>query len=190
MKNSLVIASILAPIVLIGISLVYTRGINNTSSLYNSLSSSDIRNDNEASPQIGPPGSDHAHISLVISIDDSLVDLSQPRYMLKNRLVHFENNDGITVHKHATGVTVPYFLNTLGIRIDKNCLTLDTGESYCSDTSKKLRVLLNGKQINILDLYAYEMKDRDRILIDYSDDNDADLQLKFNAVPQIPNVFQ
>lgn len=138
-------------------------------------------------PEFGSLGSDHSHISLVLFVNDEQVDLSQFKYMLKDRLVHLENNDGVVIHKHATGVTVPYYLSTLGIKIAQNCLTLDTNEQYCDSDAEKLRLVANGSEIE--NFASYEMKQDDRILVNYGSGDQEILQSRFNQVPSLPEEF-
>ena len=72
-------------------------------------------------PSIGLVGSIHEHAVILIFLDGNLLDLSKPEYMLRSEPVHVENLDGAIIHKHATGITVGHFLQTLGISFDKNC---------------------------------------------------------------------
>lgn len=139
-------------------------------------------------PALGAPGSEHSHAVLVLFIEDTVFDFAQPRYMLRDERAHFENGDGLTLHKHSTGVTLPYFLKTLGIRIDPACLTLDTGARYCSDGQKKIRLIVNGEEV--VDPDFYEVQDNDRILLNYGADSDVRLRLKLNNLPPVVSPFR
>jgi hypothetical protein len=91
--------------------------------------------------------------------------------------------DGRFIHKHADGVTLVYFLNTLGIRLTSDCLEID-GKSYCSGTDGKLTTLVNKTPL-LGPLGNYEIMDYDKILIDFSNSSDFELQIMANAVPDL-----
>ena len=180
-EKRLIIITALVAIVLIGGAYVYRIGFYN-------LGSSDLEQsrfiETKGELILGKLRSDHAHISFLLLIDNELVNFTQQKYMLKAEDVHFENDNGIVIHKHATGLAIPYFLSTLGIQLDQSCLELDTGQKYCNNGSKTLRLIVNGKEVKNFD--DYELRQADRILLNYGDDTDTDLQLKFNNVPYVP----
>ena len=39
----------------------------------------------------------------------------------KSSWIHFEGADGNTVHRHASGVTMGYLFDSLGITVDDEC---------------------------------------------------------------------
>lgn len=100
--------------------------------------------------------------------------------MLRDRRMHFENSDGVTIHKHATGVNLPVFFASLDIRINQDCFMLDIAKEYCADGENKLTFMVNGRKSE--DVYR-EFQDGDKILINYGSDSPDDLQKKSNAIP-------
>lgn len=174
-NKSIVISVIIASIFIVA-AFVADKIVNNTWNGENKDSSSSI---------IGKGGSDHSHASLLIFADDIILNSEWgTRYMLKDNLVHFENNDNIMIHKHAKGITLPYFLQTLGFKLTNKCLSINSEEKYCEDENKKLNIIVNGKEIKNLD--SYELKSGDRILIDFSSDDGTERRLKYNSVPVVP----
>lgn len=133
--------------------------------------------------EIGKEGSAHKHVNLYVFINGERMNFFEEKYMLRSALVHFENNDGTTVHKHTTNVTLPYFLNTLGMILTKDCLVLDTGNRYCEDGENKLSFLVNGERG---DPFLYDMRDGDRVLINYGNEDEIEIRLRANAVPPVP----
>ncbi|MBI2134347.1 hypothetical protein HYU09_00005, partial [Candidatus Woesearchaeota archaeon] len=77
--------------------------------------------------KIGPLGSAHNHADIKVYVLGNAIDFSQQKYQLKHQAVHFENRDGDVVHTHATGITLGYMFETLGMNINENCLTIDAG---------------------------------------------------------------
>lgn len=140
----------------------------------------------EAPESIGEIDSSHDHASIIMFINGESFNFSKEKYMLRNEFVHFEDGSGVVIHKHATSVTLPYFFSTLNIDLTKSCITFDTGIQYCSspDGGKMLRVIVNGKEVE--DVSKYKPQHKDKILINYGDDDSAELQFKFNTVPDIP----
>ena len=123
-------------------------------------------------PSIGPLGSVHEHTALLIFINGNVFDLSKPEYMVRSKPVHIENLDGTVIHKHATGITIGHFLETLGISFDKNCLVDDNGGSYCNNEESALKFYVNGNPNN--EFNNYIIKENDRVLITYgTEDEDA-----------------
>ena len=66
----------------------------------------------------GPLGSEHSHGGILVKIFGDAFDFSAPAYQIKSSWIHFEGNDGTTVHKHTTGVTLGYLFDTLGLGLD------------------------------------------------------------------------
>ncbi|HEY4505934.1 MAG TPA: protein-disulfide isomerase [Candidatus Paceibacterota bacterium] len=134
---------------------------------------------------IGKAGSEHSHSSMLVFIRGELFDFSKPEYQLKSPLVHFEDDDGTTVHKHATGITLPYLFETLGMKLTLDCLEMP-GRSYCTQGNEALKIFVNQVPFNSK-IVGYELRPGDKILINYGSDSDFDLKLKLNSVPNLPN---
>ena len=66
----------------------------------------------------GRLGDEHEHASLLVRIFGDKLDFSSPAYQIKSSWIHFEDSDGTTIHRHASGVTLGYLFDTLNIGID------------------------------------------------------------------------
>jgi len=128
-------------------------------------------------PSIGPVGSTHEHSALLIFINGNVFELSKSEYMIRSRPVHIENLDGTVIHNHATGITLGHFLETLGIGFDDNCFVDDKRNRYCNKDDKNLKFYVNGRLNN--DFNNYVIKDNNRLLISYGDEDDVTGQLNF-----------
>lgn len=186
-ERSLIITSVLVAALFIGGALLYHSRTNSpgTRALLFSPTSSLKPS---ARPVLGTEGSEHSHASFLIFIHDDVFDFNRPTYLLRDKLAHFENADGLTIHKHATGITLPYFLSTLGIRLTPACLTLDDNTVHCNEETQKVRLVVNNTEITDFD--AYEIQDKDKILLNYGADDDIRLRLKANHLPDVPEEFQ
>lgn len=112
---------------------------------------------NGGSVPIGTPGSVHEHMSFSVTVDGERIDFSQSKYQLQSQHVHFEGGDGSTLHKHATGVTIGFTLDTLGMAINASCLQLRDGTTHCEPEDGELSVTAGGKKVD--DPAGYVLQD-------------------------------
>lgn len=122
----------------------------------------------------GPLGSDHAHAALLVSIFGDRFDFSLPAYQIKSSWIHFEGQDGTTIHKHATGVNLGYLFDTLRIGIDDKCYVFPDGRQFCTNEEYALRYFINDKPVN--DIRDYEIMEGDRILVLYGAETPEEIE--------------
>ncbi|MBI2546398.1 hypothetical protein HYV81_04415 [Candidatus Woesearchaeota archaeon] len=136
--------------------------------------------------KVGQLGSVHEHADIAIYVDGTQLDLSQLRYQLTDKFVHLEEGRGDVLHKHATGVTIGYFLSTLGFAFEGNCITFES-RKLCDTTTKKLRVYVNGM---LIDNYKdYEFFDLDKILVTYGEGSQEDIDRQLASVTNNARIF-
>lgn len=126
----------------------------------------------------------HAHFDFRLFINGAAVDFSQARYQSTHdkeldKQVHFHNKNGEVVHLHAKGITLRYFLKTLGIILNEDCLTLDNGQKYCNSRQNMLKLYVNGKSIGQVD---YQPKDLDKVLISFGPKEDSSIQAQLKQL--------
>ena len=113
----------------------------------------------------GPLGSAHDHAAILVKIFNDEFDFSSPAYQIKSNWIHFENGDGSTIHKHATGVTLGYLFESLSIGLDDECYIFQDGREFCTNDEYDLKFFVNGEERpNITD---YEVNEDDKVLISY-----------------------
>jgi len=66
-------------------------------------------------------GDDHSHTSVLVRIFGDKFDFSLPSYQIKSSWIHFEGQDGNTVHRHSTGVTMGFLFESLKLGLDDQC---------------------------------------------------------------------
>ena len=76
-----------------------------------------------APPGAGILGSAHDHISMLVKLHGDTFDFSSQGFQIKSSYIHFEARDSFTIHKHATGVTLGYLIDSIGIGLDDKCFT-------------------------------------------------------------------
>jgi hypothetical protein len=127
----------------------------------------------------------HAHTALLIFVNGKPLDFSSPRYQNQDLLMHFENGDGFTLHKHDKRSWLGYLLASLNMTLADNCLSLATGLSYCSNFDSQIRFYVNN--IPNSEYQHYLPRDGDRILISYGNAAEVDGQLdQLNSIPIVP----
>ena len=120
----------------------------------------------------GRLGDEHIHASTLVRIFGDKFDFSLPNYQIKSSWIHFENQDGDTIHRHASGVELEFLFNSLGIAINEDCFTFPDGRAFCTNEDYSLKYFINHKQVN--DIRKYVVMEDDRILISYgNEDQDA-----------------
>jgi hypothetical protein len=135
-------------------------------------------------PNYGPVGSAHEHAAFLVKLDGVPIDFSQGQYQVQSNLIHVENNDGTTLHRHATDVPFGEFLQSVDMDIRNGCFIGDDGREYCDTADKKLRFFVNGTQID--SIADYVPNENDRILVIYGDENGNELKQEINALREIP----
>jgi hypothetical protein len=141
-----------------------------------------IYSENLESPSqnFGALGSDHVHAAFAVKLDGVKLNFSEPKYQVQSKYIHVENNDGNTLHRHATGVPVGEFFNSLGMNVTDRCFTLENKTSYCSDGNSNLEFYINGNKT--ASIANYVINDDDRILIVYGNKNEMETQQDLDAL--------
>ncbi len=122
-----------------------------------------------APPGAGVLGDEHEHPSILVRIFGDKFDFSLPAYQIKNSWIHFEGQDGATVHRHSSGVTLGYLFETLGIGIDQNCYIFPDGREFCTNEDYSLKYYINHQQVPQINDYVID--EGDRILISYGNED-------------------
>ncbi len=137
------------------------------------------------SAEFGAIGSTHEHAALKLFInDEELVDFSKPQYQLRSRFIHFEDNNGVIIHMHATGVDQGFLIQSVRMEFDDQCIILSNGSEYCNDGDKTLKFFVNGVRNDLYDKYV--LKDGDKFLITYGIDAEEQIKAQLNTLDLIP----
>ena len=135
-------------------------------------------------PGAGLYGDEHEHAAILVVIFGDRFDFSGPSFQIQNRWIHFEAQDGTTIHRHSSGVTTGYLFETLDIEVDEECYVFPDGREFCTNEDFVLRYYVNGEQADSVNDYVFE--DRDRILIVYGNETPEEINgylAELNALP-------
>ena len=122
----------------------------------------------------GALGSEHSHVALLVKIFGDTFEFASPAFQIKSSWIHFEGNDGTTIHKHASGVKLGYLFETLAIGLDDECYVFPDGKQFCSNEDYKLKFFINREQVP--DIREHDVKDGDRVLIVYGAETPEEIE--------------
>ena len=117
----------------------------------------------------GKLGDEHIHASMLVKIFGDKFDFATPNYQVKTSWIHFENQDGDTVHRHSSGVELEFLFNSMNVVIDDKCFVFPDGRQFCSNDDYSLKFYVNQQKVE--DLRTYVVQEDDRILISYGNED-------------------
>jgi hypothetical protein len=117
----------------------------------------------------GKLGAEHIHASMLVKIFGDKFDFSTPNYQVKTPWIHFENQDGDTIHRHSTGVELEFLFNSMSIATDENCFVFPDGRQFCTNEDYSLKFYINQQLVE--DIRKYIVQEDDRILITYGNED-------------------
>ena len=112
----------------------------------------------------------HHEAALMIVINGSKLDFSDPSLQQVDRKIHFEYDDGLTICRESENTSLGYLFETLHMQLTDECFILDNKTKYCSSDDYSLRFFLNRQEVT--NLSNYNIKSNDRILIFYGNEYD------------------
>ena len=135
--------------------------------------------------KFGPLGSTHRHADIKVYVLGKPLDFNSPKYQVMDKLTHVENNDGDVLHVHATGITLGFFLKTLGVELTEECIKLDAGNTYCNKANAQLKVFVKSTGTDweqILYPSDYVIQDLDKILVTYGTEDEESIKKQMESV--------
>jgi hypothetical protein len=121
----------------------------------------------------GPLGGVHIHAGLLTMIYNQMFDYSSPAYQLKSPYIHFEKDNGETVHMHAANVTMGFLFDSVKIGLTDKCFTFPDKRTFCNNDQYKLKFYVNHKEVPSIRNYVF--KDGDRMLISFGNENETQI---------------
>ena len=137
-----------------------------------------------SAPQIGPIGSTHQHIDLLIHVDGQIIDLNQTQYAHQSNYAHLHQNETDVIHLHAINIPLSWFMDSLNIPMTDSSLTLD-GQTYNEDELNKLHIIINGEEIDDIE---YVLQDEDKLLVLYGPENEEEIEEIIELIPDRARV--
>ena len=129
-------------------------------------------------PQIGPVGSTHEHVDVLVYINGEPLDLNQSRYAMKSGYGHIHGGEGDIMHLHAINIPLSWFMESLDLSIKLDSINVH-GMEYSTDDNNVFGVFVNGEIITDVD---YTLIDEDKILVYYGSGSDDDIERALSLV--------
>ena len=130
-------------------------------------------------PQIGPVGSTHEHLDILVYIDGEPLDLNQSRYAMKSGYGHIHGGEGDIMHLHAINIPLSWFMESIDLSITLDSINVH-GMEYSTDENNVFLMFVNGDTITNVD---YVLTDEDKILIYYGSGSNTDIDRALSLVP-------
>ena len=130
-------------------------------------------------PQIGPVGSTHEHLDVLVYIDGEPLDLNQSRYAMKSGYGHIHGGEGDIMHLHAINIPLSWFMESIDLSITLDSINVH-GMEYSTDENNVFLMFVNGDTITNVD---YVLTDEDKILIYYGSGSNTDIDRALSLVP-------
>ncbi|MEM2785965.1 MAG: protein-disulfide isomerase [Candidatus Nitrosotenuis sp.] len=132
-------------------------------------------------PLRGPPGAgrlndEHEHASILVRIHGDKFDFSLPPYQVKSPYIHFEGEDGNTIHRHASNVPLGFLFDSIQIGLTDECFIFPDKtpqHTFCTDETYSLKFYVNHEKVS--SIVNYVIEDNDRILISYGNQNQTEI---------------
>ena len=114
----------------------------------------------------------HVHGDFRMYINDERIRFTDNKYQSSTAQthhvsLHFHDGNDEVIHRHADNVTLTEFFDSIGIKVNNECITMDTGEKFCTDNSLAVQLFVNGTVVE--DIESYIFAEEDRILLYYGD---------------------
>ena len=142
---------------------------------------------------VGKYGSDHVHAAFLLVVDGEQLNFGLPQFQLASKYIHFEGNNPVIIHRHATNVPLEMLFSSFGMKITHNCINIenygekDATKEICTRQGEELIVFLNGQRYNS-DISKYEIKHNDRILISIGHNESIPKYMAYLESFKIPDV--
>ncbi|MBI5146824.1 MAG: protein-disulfide isomerase [Thaumarchaeota archaeon] len=120
----------------------------------------------------GKLGDEHEHASLLVRIFGDKFDFSPQLYQVKSPYIHFEGEDGNTIHRHASNIKLGYLFDTIKVDLTDECFAFPDKKpehTFCANEDYTLKFFVNHQKVN--SIRDYVINEDDRILISYGNEN-------------------
>lgn len=121
----------------------------------------------------GALNSDHTHTGILVKIFGDTFPFHEVGYQVQSPWIHFENHDGTTIHRHATGVDLGFLFDSLRIDLTENCYVAPNGQQFCTNEDYTLRFFVDGEERD--DIRDHIPMEDGRVLIVYGNESDEEI---------------
>jgi hypothetical protein len=132
------------------------------------------------SPTLAVPKNVDYEAKFAIYVNGTKRIFTNSMYHNLSKDVYIEASDPSIVYVKKDGKTWMDFFMTLPMKLDKDCITTGTKETFCMTKNATLKFYLNGVKIN--NLLFEKIKDGDLALISYGTENETQIKSQLNTL--------
>jgi len=134
----------------------------------------------------------HVHGDFRLYIGDERIRFTDDKYQSSTAhahhvSLHFHDGNDEVIHRHADGVTLAQFFDSIGLTLTDDCLTVDTGVNYCSNDTDTLMLIVNGERVTTVTEYMFA--EEDRILVYYGDASNPKIKEYVDSVTDLACLY-
>lgn len=105
------------------------------------------------------------------------------KYHNLSKDVYIDSSSPNIIRVKKANITWDDFFKTLPMKISKDCLITGTNQTFCTNTTQKLKFYINGEfDANALDR---KINNKDQLLVSYGDEEDREIENQFQEIPII-----
>lgn len=119
----------------------------------------------------------------LIFTNGTLRVFTDPKYHNLSTDIYIQANNPNTIHVKKANLTWADFFKTLPMKLEANCLTTGTKQTFCNQGNYTLKFYLNGVRTD--NLLTQTIKPNDQALITYGIENEAQIN---NQLDQLKNL--
>lgn len=137
-------------------------------------------------------GKVHVHGDFRMYIGDERIRFTDKKYQSSvehthHASLHFHDGNDEVIHRHADNVTLVEFFKSIGMTLTNECLTMDTGTTYCSNATGTLMLIVNNERT--LDIEHYIFAEEDRILLYFGDATNPNIRDYVSGVTDLACLY-
>src|SRR3989338_991461 len=149
------------------------------------LSSSKPKAEPLESPTPTPQAAEEVEVdtkaSFAIFTNGTLRIFTDSRYHNLSPDVYIESPNPNIVHVKKAGITCDDFFKTLPMKLEDDCLTTGTGQTFCTNETRALKFYING-QLDAATLNRV-INSGDKLLVSYGPLNDPAIEYQLEQIP-------
>lgn len=124
----------------------------------------------------GKLNGEHEHAGILVRIFGDKFDFSGTGFQVKSPYIHFEGQDGNTIHRHAANVALGFLFDSIHVGLTDTCYIFPDKKpehTFCTNDDYTLKFFVNHEQKS--SIRDYVLQEDDRILVLYGNENQTQI---------------
>ena len=134
----------------------------------------------------------HVHGDFQMYLNDERIRFTDDKYQSSaeqthHASLHFHDGNDEVIHRHANGVTLKQFFESIKIDVTNDCITMDTAEKFCNDDTRQVQLFVNGTLTEDVDSYIFA--EEDRILLYYGNPQNQNISKYIAGITDLSCMY-